>query len=152
MSKRGVDMKIIIEECDPNEEDQIIIRCHQMDESLLQMIYGVKMQKKNLVGVYEGQIHMIEPHQVFYFEAVDHKVFIYCEKQVFEAKLKLYEIEEIYERTDFFRASKSVILNLSKIHHLSSAFGGRFEALLQNGERIIISRQFVPILKGKLGL
>lgn len=145
-------MKIIIEDIKNGEEDEIIIRCNQLDESILQMIYGIKMNQNKLVGTYNGQMQIIDPKDVFYFEAVDNKVFIYCEKQVYETKLKLYEIEEEYEKTDFFRASKSIILNLSKIKNLSPAFNGRFEALLKNKEKVIISRQFVPVLKKKLGI
>ena len=145
-------MKIIIEDIKKDGEDEIIIRCNQLDESILQMIYGIKMNQNKLVGTYNGQMQIIDPKDVFYFEAVDNKVFIYCEKQVYETKLKLYEIEEEYEKTDFFRASKSIILNLSKIKNLSPAFNGRFEALLKNKEKVIISRQFVPVLKKKLGI
>lgn len=145
-------MKIIIEDIEKGEEDEIIIRCNQLDESILQMIYGVKMNQKKLIGTYNERMQIIDPSDVFYFEAVDNKVFIYCEKQVYECKLKLYEIEEEYEKTDFFRASKSIILNLSKIKNLSPAFNGRFEALLKNKEKVIISRQYVPVLKKKLGI
>lgn len=145
-------MKIIIEDIKQGEEDEIVIRCNQLDDSILQMIYGVKMNQNKLVGTHNGKLQIIDPKEVFYFESVDNKVFIYCEKQVYESKLKLYEIEEQYEKTDFFRASKSIILNLSKIKNLSPAFNGRFEALLKNKEKVIISRQFVPILKKKLGI
>jgi len=50
------------------------------------------------------------------------------------------------------RASKSMIINLDMIKYLSPAFGGRFEALLENDEKVIISRQYVPVLKERLGL
>lgn len=145
-------MKIIIEDLKDGEEDEIIIRSNNIDESILQMIYGVKMHTQKIVGLYNGRMTMIEPKDVFYFESVDNKTFIYCEKRVFESKMKLYEIENQYENTDFFRSSKSTILNLSKIKNLSPAFNGRFEALLKNNEKVIISRQFVPVLKKKLGL
>lgn len=145
-------MKITILEPEPNEEDEVIIKCHLIDDSLLQMIYGFKMHKQKLSGLQEGKIHMIDPHDVFYFEAVDNKVFIYCFENVFESKLKLYEIEDLYTQTDFFRSSKSTILNISKIINLTPAFNGRFEARLENDERVIISRQYVPKLKEKLGL
>lgn len=145
-------MKIIIEDIKQGEEDEIVIRCNQLDDSILQMIYGIKMNQNKLVGTHNGKLQIIDPKDVFYFESVDNKVFIYCEKQVYESKLKLYEIEEQYEKTDFFRASKSIILNLSKIKNLSPAFNGRFEALLKNKEKVIISRQFVPVLKKKLGI
>ena len=96
-------------------------------------------------------IIVLDPKEIYYFEAVDHKVFAYAEKEVYEVKAKLYEIEEDFEGTDFFRASKSSIVNLAQIKSLTPAFSGRFEALLYNGERIIISRQYVSVLKKKLG-
>ena len=45
-----------------------------------------------------------------------------------------------------------MIINLDMIKYLSPAFGGRFEALLENDEKVIISRQYVPVLKERLGL
>jgi len=97
-------------------------------------------------------MHIINPKDVFYFESVDNKVFIYCKQKIFQSKLKLYEIESEYENSDFFRASKSIIINISKIESVSPVFYGKFQALLQNGEKIFISRQFVPVFKKKLGL
>ncbi|WP_294375143.1 LytTR family DNA-binding domain-containing protein [uncultured Clostridium sp.] len=145
-------MKIIIEDIKEDEEEEIIIRCNNIDESILQMIYGVKMERRKIAGFLNGRIIMIEPKDVYYFESVDNKTFIYCENKVFETKLRLYEIEQEYEKSDFFRSSKSTILNISKIKSISPAFNGRFEALLKNNEKVIISRQFVPVLKKKLGI
>lgn len=145
-------MKIIIEECKPGEEDQIIIRCSQMDENILKVISELKKDQKKLTGMKDGIITMIEPSNVYYFEGVDNKVFLYCKQNVYETKLKLYEIEEEYRNTNYFRASKSVILNITKIKSISPAYSGRFEALLFNGEKVVISRQYVPELKKKLGI
>ena len=86
------------------------------------------------------------------FESVDDKVFAYTTDAVYESKLKLYMLEEELPASDFFRASKAVIVNLSKIESLSPAFGGRFEAVLKNDYKVIISRNYVSVLKEKLGL
>ena len=99
-----------------------------------------------------GELYLIDPEEVFYFESVDQKVFAYCEREVYEIKKKLYELEEELPEETFIRAAKSSILNLDKIKSLSPAFGGRFEALLKNGEKTVISRQYVGVLKKKLGL
>lgn len=145
-------MKIIIEENDPGEEDQIIIRCSELNENLLKIISELKMSQKKIAGMKDGNIIMIDPGNAYYFEGVDNKVFLYCKQNVYETKLKLYEIEEEYKNTNYFRASKSIILNLAKIRSVSPAYSGRFEALLINGEKVVISRQYVPELKKKLGL
>ncbi|MBP1754936.1 MAG: LytTR family transcriptional regulator [Firmicutes bacterium] len=145
-------MKIIIEEGNPGEEDQIIIRCKELDDNILRLIAELKQGQKKLAGIKDGNITMIDPANVYYFEGVDNKVFLYCKQNIYETKQKLYEIEEEFKNTDFFRASKSVILNVSKIKSISPAYSGRFEAQLFNGEIVVISRQYVPELKKKLGM
>ncbi len=145
-------MKITIEDIGPGEEDEIIIRCRNLDSHLLELIYGLKMKTRKISGSRNGNISMISPKDIYYFEAVDNKVFLYCSKEVYETRMKLYEIEKEFEGTDFFRASKSVILNSAKIKSLTSAFNGRFEATLLNGEKVMISRQYVSVLKNRLGL
>lgn len=145
-------IKITIENIPVGSEPEIIIKWNEPDEAVLQLINSIKANSKKLIGIIDSQIHIINPKDVFYFEAVDKKIFIYCKEKVFESKLRLYEIEEEYENWDFFRASKSTIINITKIKSISPLFYGKFQALLQNGENIIISRQYVPVLKKKLGL
>ncbi len=143
-------MKILIEEPGAGEEDQVIIRCRQMSKELLQLINNLKTQKPNIIGLDGSDIHRLDLDDIYYFEAVDNKVFIYCREKVFESKYKLYEVEALLAGSDFLRVSKSVILNLPKITFLSPAYSGRLEASLDNGEKIIISRQYVSDLKQKL--
>lgn len=145
-------MKVTIENIPEGNEPEIIIRCNKPDDSLMQLIDSLKSNSKKLMGIMDSQIHIINPKDVFYFESVDSKVFIYCREKVFESRLKLYEIESEFESSDFFRASKSIILNITKIESVNPVFYGRFEALLENGEKVYVSRQYVPVLKKKLGL
>ena len=145
-------MKITIIEPAEGEEDEIIVRCRHMDKQLLKLIYAVKAGQEKITALQNGTYFRVAPEEIYYFEAVDNKVFLYLEKEVYETKLKLYELEDIFRGTDFFRASKSYIVNLAKVKSLSPAFNGRFEALMKNGEKVMISRQYVPVLKEKLGL
>jgi DNA-binding LytR/AlgR family response regulator len=143
-------MKIVIEEPGDGEEDQVIVRCRQMDPGLYQWIMNLKAQANPVIGYSGNEIHRIEPGAIYYFEAVDNKVFIYCRQRVYESKQRLYEIEAQFANSDFIRVSKSVILNIGKINSIAPAYGGRFEATLDNQEKVIISRQYVPALKEKL--
>jgi len=104
------------------------------------------------VGTLDGTTHLIEPKDIFYFESVDKKTFIYTEYQVLETTMRLYEIENKLSKHDFFRASKSTVINISKIKNLSPRFNGRLDALLENDEKLIISRQYVPVIKEIIGL
>lgn len=145
-------MKITIIDCPEGEEDEIIIKCRQMDEQMLKMIRALKVGQERVTGMKDGKIVQVAPKEIYYFEAVDNRVFLYMEREVYEVRHKLYELEEQFRGTDFFRASKSTILNLSKVKSFAPSLGGRFEANMKNGEKLVVSRQYVPILKEKLGL
>ncbi|MPM59417.1 hypothetical protein SDC9_106259 [bioreactor metagenome] len=144
-------LKIIIEEPQNGEEEQIIIRCREVGPELLRIISLLKAQEA-LVAYDGNEIHRIIPSGIYYIEVVENKTFLYGKEKVYESKQKLYELEESLANTEFLRVSKSVILNLSRIKSLSPALSGRFEAFLDNGEKIIISRQYMGDLKKRLGL
>ena len=57
-----------------------------------------------------------------------------------------------YSSADYIRISKSSIANLGKIKSIRPDFGGKILATMENNEKIYISRQYVPLLKKKLGI
>ncbi|MDE6731961.1 MAG: LytTR family transcriptional regulator DNA-binding domain-containing protein [Oscillospiraceae bacterium] len=144
-------MKITVE-TPIDGEDEIIIRCNELDEELMNLISTIGQWRRRITGYKDKAIVQLVPADIYYFESVDNKVFAYCEKDVFEVKEKLYELESAYKNTDFQRISKSVIANISFIEAVIPILGARLEAKLKNGERVIISRQYVPELKKKLGI
>lgn len=145
-------MKITILEKKPDEEDEIIVKCDYIDENITKLLNQLKTGKTKLSFYKDSQIILLEAKEILYFESVDDKVFGYTKDGVYESHLKLYMLEQELPRNDFFRANKAVIVNLNKIQSLTPAFGGRFEAVLKNGYRIIISRNYVAGLKELLGL
>jgi DNA-binding LytR/AlgR family response regulator len=144
-------LKIVIEEPQEDEEEQVIFKCRQMTPEVLRIIAVLKAQD-TLIAYDKSDIHRIWPSAVYYIEVVDNKTFLYCKEKVFESKQKLYEFEEILANSSFLRISKSLIVNLSKIKSLRPALNGRFEAALENGEKVIVSRQYVGDFKKRLGI
>ena len=145
-------MKITILEKQPHEEDEIIIKCNNIDPNLINYLNNLKTSNTKMSFFKENKINLIEQKDIFYFESVDDIVFAYTKNEVFETKSKLYLLEEQLPQNIFFRANKAVILNIDKIKSLSPAFSSRFEATLENDFRIIISRNYVPKLKELLGI
>lgn len=145
-------IKISIEVIDHTEEEEIRIRCHQVDEEIHKLVNKIETETFIILGYQEDKISRIKISDIYYFEAVDGKVFAYCKDNVHEVKQKLYELEELCKEKHCFRASKSTILNAAKISSLHPSISGRFQALLDNGEKVVISRQYVPMLKHILGL
>ncbi|SDS84863.1 transcriptional regulator, LytTR family [Paenibacillaceae bacterium GAS479] len=145
-------MKVSIEEISKDQEEEILVRCHEVDDEISEIVNKLKTESLILLGYYGDCVHRIKLSNVYYFEAVDGKVFIYSKDKVYEVKQKLYELEELCKEKHCFRASKSTVLNITKISVIHPTISGRFEAVLDNGERVVISRQYVPVLKNMLGL
>lgn len=132
------------------QPEQIEIRCHEITEEVREIVAFVKTRQGQLTGVQEGKQYEVPMPDIFYIEAVDNKVFLYTQKQVYETKQKLYELEELLREKYFLRVSKSILLNLMKVRSIKPALNGRFTAVLQSSEEIIISRKYVPELKKAL--
>ena len=145
-------MKITILEKAPGEEDEIIVKCDCLDENLTKLINQIKGGKDKMNFYKDSKIVLVDPKEVLYFESVDDTVFAYTKDSVYETKQKLYQLEEELPSSVFFRANKAVIVNLDKIDSLTPIFGGRFEALLQNGYKVVVSRNYLNTLKEMLGL
>ncbi len=145
-------MRITIEEIGPDAEEEIFIRCREVSAEVLSLVSSLKTLQNGLVGFREDEIHRLSFSDIFYFEVVDSRSFFYCRDAVFESRLKLYEFETLSQGTAFFRASKSTVLNADKIDYVSPSFSGRFEATLCNGEKVVVSRQYVGTLKKKMGI
>lgn len=145
-------MKINVNEVSGCEETEITITCAEVDDEVLGILAAVRMREKRFTGVKDGKTFMLEPSDVFYAESVDKKTFFYTHKEVYETPLRLYELEERLAGSGFFRAGKSLIVNLKRVKVLIPSFGGKIEVTLENGERMVVSRQYVPHLKSLLGL
>lgn len=140
-------MKITVETIEPTQEEEVIIRCHEPSADWVDSIRCISVKDQELTGEAQGKVFRLHLRDIYYFEVVDRKSFIYCQNMIYESKLRLYEFEERCRGTMLFRASKSLILNADKIDHIEPSLSGRFIAALINGEKVVVSRQYVAELK-----
>ena len=63
-------MKITILDCSEGEEEEIIIKCRNMDEQLLRTIYALKAGRDKITVSKEDKLMQIQPGDIYYFEAV----------------------------------------------------------------------------------
>lgn len=143
-------MEIKIFKITKEQPEQLEIRCHEITEQVREIVTFVKSRQGQLNGVINGKQYEIPVMDIYYIEAVDSKVFLYSSKKVYETKQRIYELESALREKYFLRVSKSLLLNLMKIKSIKPAVNGRFTAILQSGEEIMISRKYVPELKKAL--
>lgn len=143
-------MEIKVKKIGPEEREQVEIRCHEISDSVREIVAFVKSRQGQLTGNAEGRQYEIPITDVFYIESVDNRSFLYTARQTYETKQKIYELEATLRQKGFLRISKAALVNLMKITALKPALNGRFSAVLSNGEEIIISRKYVQDLKDTL--
>ncbi len=145
-------MKIIIDENGAAEETEITIRCQKMDEQILRICARLRMLDKKVTGLLNGQTFLLSASDILYIETVERKTFLYTASKVYETPLKLYELEEQLSGDEFIRATKSSLLNFDKVLSLRADLGGRLICALENGEALVVSRQYAAVIKQKLGI
>ena len=145
-------MKLSVEQIPHEDEEEVIVRCYDTQEKWVEAIRAVTAGEVSVSAFAKEKVYRLKLRDVYYFEVVDGRSFLYCEKSVFECRQRLYEFEELCRRSMLFRCSKSMILNADKIQYVRPSVSGRFEATLTNHEKVIISRQYVGELKRLLGL
>jgi len=145
-------MKIVIEDpATQDQEDTITISVKRMTNKILRAIDILK-HPDDITVYLDNRALLLPATDILYIESVDLKTFVYTRDKVFLSKLKLYEVEELLSQDNFLRGSKQIIINLDMVQNIAPAGGGRFEALLLNDEKVIITRQYVPFLKKRFGL
>ncbi len=145
-------MKITIHE-DPNiNETEITVICSEMTAELEEIIANIGLIGHTFAGKQNKEIFFIPMRDIYYFESVEGKVFFYTEKACYEATARLYKIEATLQNSKFARVSKTSIANLSKVRSIKPAENSRLMATFINGEKILVSRQYVSEIKKKLGV
>ena len=143
-------MKLQIEQIPTLEETEILIKCKEIDSKINKISNYIRTSYITLIGRIDGEQFIINLDDIFYFEAVENKVFAYVEKEVYEVNYKIQELVEMLLRTSFVQTARTIILNINKIEKVSTLVNGRISAVLINGEKMIITRVFSHAFKNKL--
>jgi DNA-binding LytR/AlgR family response regulator len=143
-------MDVAIEQIGKEKKELVLIRCYAVTEEVREIEAFVKSRQGMLTGVKDSKQYKIPLPDIYYIESVDGRTFLYTKEQVYETSYRIYELESRLERSHFLRISKSMLLNLMKIQSIKPALNGRFAAVLQSGEEVIITRSYVKGLKAAL--
>lgn len=145
-------MKISINVNPELKETEINISCSQLTVEMEKLLSMIRMLNQQLTVTKEDETHVIDVEKIVYIEAVDRKTFVYTNNEVYESKLKLYEIEERLCESGFLRISKSCLVHLRYIKSLKNDLNRKIRLTLESGEQIMVSRQYADEIKIRLGV
>ena len=128
------------------------IHCREVTSETERLERYISRFDERLQATSEGNTYNVQIDEILYIESVDKKTFLYTTGHVLQTEKRLYELEELLDEKTFFRASKSVIVNLNKITKLKPEVTRNILATLTNGEVIVISRRNVKAPKELIGV
>ena len=143
-------MKITLNQDPSFPETEVIINCPQADEDILRLVAMLRIHQKKLVGVLNGEQHLLDVKDILYIDTADKRAFLYTGTAVYESALRLYELEDGLRELDFLRAGRSAIVNFRRIKSIRPELGGRMVVTMDNGEQVYVSRQYAGEMKEKL--
>ncbi len=86
-------------------------------------------------------------NEILYFEADAEQVFVYTAVEIYKVKLRLYQVEEMSQKTGIIRVSKSHLVNVKKIQSVRPTMNSRLYVKMANGEEVLVSRKYAHTLK-----
>lgn len=131
-------------------ENEVILRCANPSPEMEQLIRFLELQNRRLIGSRAGSRTVLEPSEILYLESVEGRTFAYTENDVLQLEYSLSQLEQLLGTVNFFRCSKSVIINIDKVRELKSRANNRIDATMCNGEHIMISRTYASDFRRRL--
>ena len=137
---------------DTTEPTYVEIHCKDVTDEVTRLERHIRRYQAALTATEGDTTYNVALDAILYAESVDKKTFLYTEGKVLLTDKRLYELEEMLDKRDFFRCSKSTILNLNKVVKLKPELTRNIMATLTNGETIVVSRRYATELKSLIGI
>lgn len=139
-------MKLILQE-KREKELTILVEYPQLDAQVKRIVHAIRAEEDSVMGEEGGRSYCIPIADIFYAECIDKRTFIYTQSHVYRVSKSLSQLEENLRKYSFARVSKRCLLNVNVLEGLKTLPNSKLEANLVNGEKIIISRTYIPEIK-----
>lgn len=145
-------LKITVNLNEKLDDTEISINCKEMTPNIENMIALLRMLNQQMVVTKDGENYLLDVSKILYIEVMERKTFIYADEAIYESKLKLYEMEERLCQSGFLRVSKSCLVHLKFIRSIKNDVERKLRLTLENGEQIMVSRQYADEIKKRMGV
>jgi len=127
---------------------------NELNQQVKQLVEDISaFVNEGIAGTdFRGEKVMLPIRDILRFYTENQKVMVQDTKGVYSTQEKLYELETRLDEGQFFRISKSEIVNLKKIRRLDMSVTGTIKVILSDGTETYTSRRNVTKLKNCLGI
>jgi len=152
-------MRVEIEVNPDITEETAILRVPKMTPELMTLVetlervnHSINDKSTVLVAKKDDKVFLIEPEKVDIIRSEAGKVTLYDHKG--QSYVMTKPLNEILEQlpNHFVRISKSAIVNINRVDHLSNSFDRTMYIMMENGVHDYITRKYLGDIKERLGI
>ncbi len=145
-------MKVNVEISAEYREPYAVIYTDRLTDDVQRMIDVFGMNETPITALQnEEELIVLQPGDIYMVRVEDGDTMIYCEKNSYRSRKRLYEIAGQLGK-QFMQISKSTLVNLSYMDSIEPGFSGTLLLKLKNGCKDYVSRTYLPGFKKYLGL
>jgi len=144
-------VKLRIEVTDGSVEDEIIIRCNRVDDTVQKIQAFIQSMSAPKLTFYKGsQEYYLPIEEILFFETDGEQIYAHTRNDAFRVKYRLYELEEMLPHY-FVRAAKGTIVNTTQIYAINRNLTASSQVKFAGTHKqIYVSRHYYGSLKDKM--
>lgn len=125
----------------------VIIEYPQWNESVERLVRKISRMDLAFTGRNADKSIQISISEIYYIENVERKLFLYTRDEVYRFDGTMSEIESSIYNTGLVRISRTCIMNTDYLKEIRQIRNSHLEAVMDNGEKLIVSRKYLPDIK-----
>ncbi|WP_271001996.1 LytTR family DNA-binding domain-containing protein [Listeria seeligeri] len=118
-----------------SEEDVIQFLEEYIVSSVGNNFYGIQLK-----GIRQGELTKVLFSDIYYFEAIQSRLYAYTQESAYLIKCKLYEIEDF--NPIFIRINKSTVINILFVGKVRPLINSKLQIELLDGQDLEVNRKY----------
>ena len=133
-------------------EPEIIIRGDIASPEVCALLQLLQRKASDKVLLYREEEQFIIPAgDIVFLETAGNRVLAYTQTEIYDSKLKLYELKELLAAHPFAQISKSTIVNIDHVKSIQAEFSGNYRIRLKcRKESLTVSRKYFKEFKDRI--
>jgi DNA-binding LytR/AlgR family response regulator len=140
-------MLLNLEHRKTHKDIEISIIYPEKNKTVERLVLFINSLSIKIEGYAEEGIKQINVPDIYYIESEDKTAVIFCEKESYRTKYRLYQINEKLAELGFVQISKYCLININKLDKIIPLSNRRMEAVLKNGKQVFITRKYLYEIK-----
>ena len=125
----------------------VIVEYPEYDQTVERLVNKIKNLSISFTGKADGKTVSIDISDIYYIENVERKIFLYSKKDIYRFDGNMTDIDQAIVDTDLVRISRTCFMNVSHLREIMQMKNSHLEAVLDNGEKLIVSRKYLKDIK-----